>query len=180
MLDSSLGVCEWGTHTCPQRGWRGEGSWRHKGGKSAGQHGMVKAMDLTDGDGDGICAGSKHRHRLLVAILMTSLGMYVFYPTILHVLGLQKSSCNRHWRRPPTHAARSPSLALPRGDFILTRRRIGCTLGLTSTDTLGEVTVYGESSGPEIWQKGVARHATLITHYGGSTDSSLGRLHLGC
>ncbi|RRT83265.1 hypothetical protein B296_00009641 [Ensete ventricosum] len=34
-------------------------------------------------------------------------------------------------------------------------RRIGCTLGLTSTDTLGEVTVYGESSGAEIWQKGV-------------------------
>ncbi|RWW33131.1 hypothetical protein BHE74_00008757 [Ensete ventricosum] len=174
MLDSSLGVCEWGTHTCPQRGWRGEGSWRHKGGKSAGQHGMVKAMDLTDGDGDGICAGSKHRHRLLVAILMTSLGMCYIYIYVVGFGAVAEESA----RAGPCQ--RSPSLALPRGDFILTRRRIGCTLGLTSTDTLGEVTVYGESSGTEIWQKGVARHATLITHYGGSTDSSLGRLHLGC
>ncbi|RRT83122.1 hypothetical protein B296_00015443 [Ensete ventricosum] len=64
-----------------------------------------------------------------------------------------------------------PLLASSGGDFILTRRRVGHTLGLTSTDTPGEVTMYGESVGAEVWCEGVVCHAALmvlevrLTHY---------------
>ncbi|RZR92930.1 hypothetical protein BHM03_00021300 [Ensete ventricosum] len=75
---------------------------------------------------------------------------------------------------------RSPPLALPRGDFILTRRRVGRTLGLTFIDTPGEIVVYSESVDAEVWRKGVARHATLMVHNDGLTDAPSDQLHLRC
>ncbi|RRT40642.1 hypothetical protein B296_00043036 [Ensete ventricosum] len=42
-------------------------------------------------------------------------------------------------------------------------------------DTLGEVAMYGELVGVEVWREGVARHATLMAHGGGSTDVPFGR-----
>ncbi|RWW21425.1 hypothetical protein GW17_00014419 [Ensete ventricosum] len=81
---------------------------------------------------------------------------------------------------PPTFKVRerkSP-IASPRGDFILTKRRVDCMLGLTSADTPGEVTVYDESVGVKIWREGVVLHAALMAHGEGSPDASSDRLHL--
>ncbi|RWW63809.1 hypothetical protein BHE74_00028990 [Ensete ventricosum] len=41
-------------------------------------------------------------------------------------------------------------------------------LGLTSADAPSEVVMYGESTGAEVWREGVACHAALVAHGGGS------------
>ncbi|RRT54376.1 hypothetical protein B296_00015895 [Ensete ventricosum] len=73
---------------------------------------------------------------------------------------------------------RKSPLASSRGDFILTKWRVDCMLGLTSADTPGEVTVYDESVGVKIWRKGVVLHAALMAHGESSPDASSDRLHL--
>ncbi|RWW02642.1 hypothetical protein GW17_00034254 [Ensete ventricosum] len=63
--------------------------------------------------------------------------------------------------------------------LYITKRWVDHTLGLTFVDTLGEVTAYNESVGAEVWRKGVACHAALMTRGEGSADVSSDRFHLG-
>ncbi|RWW61097.1 hypothetical protein BHE74_00031856 [Ensete ventricosum] len=75
---------------------------------------------------------------------------------------------------------RSPLLVSSGGNSILTRWRVNRALGLTSTDTPGEVALYGESIGTEVWHEGVAHDAALMVRGGGLTDAPSSWLHLGC
>ncbi|RZS24284.1 hypothetical protein BHM03_00057333 [Ensete ventricosum] len=59
------------------------------------------------------------------------------------------------------------------------RRRVHCTLGLTSAITSGVAATYGESIDADVWRKGVARHATFMM-LDGLANVLSGRLHLGC
>ncbi|RZR80932.1 hypothetical protein BHM03_00007042 [Ensete ventricosum] len=53
-------------------------------------------------------------------------------------------------------------VSAPNSFWRILVRRVGHTLGLTSTDTPGEVTMYGESVGAEVWREGVVCHAALM------------------
>ncbi|RWW58055.1 hypothetical protein BHE74_00035116 [Ensete ventricosum] len=69
--------------------------------------------------------------------------------------------------------ARKSPLASPRGDFILTRRKVSRTLGLTSIDTPSEVVVYGELVGTKVWRDGLIRDRLGTKLELGQMDGSL-------
>ncbi|RRT54493.1 hypothetical protein B296_00047162 [Ensete ventricosum] len=78
------------------------------------------------------------------------------------------------WRVEPE----SPSLVLPKGNFILTEGEVAHTFGLTSVVTSGMAKSY---DGPiVVWGEDMMRHATFMTCGGGVGMAQRLDLHLGC